>query len=73
MKVTIIEFSYFNGCSMMYATHYYVDGKRVSQNSYYQLDTWIQRNYRHDKTICRSDTNKNGCRRDYTEIYYTEK
>lgn len=73
MKVIIIEFSYFNGCNMMYATHYYVDGKRVSHNRYFQLDTWIQKNYRYDKTICRSDTNKNGCRRDYTEIYYIEK
>jgi hypothetical protein len=30
MKVLIIEFSMFNGINMMYATHYYVDGKRVA-------------------------------------------
>lgn len=73
MKVLIIEFSMFNGIGMMYATHYYVDGKRVSKNTYYQLDTWIHHDFVHDHTRQWHDKNKNGVDRDYTEIVYKEK
>lgn len=82
-KILIIEFSLFNGIRTMYATHYYVDGKRVSRNTYYNVignmdtlgatglssfghkPTWI-----HEGTRQWSDRNKNGVRRDYTEITY---
>lgn len=70
LKVRIIEFSMFNGIQMMYATHYYVDGRRVSKNSYYQMSADIDRNYRHDYTRQWSDKNKNGVDREFTEIFY---
>ena len=73
MKVLIIEFSMFNGINMMYATHYYINGKRVSRNSYYQMDTWIHHDFVHDHTRQWHDKNKNGVDRDYTEIVYKEK
>ena len=71
MKVLIINFSMFNGINMMYATHYYIDGKRVRQNDYY-------RHLPHDDyewvgTKEWSNYNKNGVKRDYTEITYKKK
>ena len=72
MKILIIEFSQFNGISMMYATHYYVDGKRVSQNTYYRMLPSHDR-YEHLGTRQWTDKNKNGVRRDYTEIIYRKR
>ena len=70
MKVLIIEFSMFNGINMMYATHYYVDGKRVASARFRHPSSdryeWLG-------TKQWSDRNKNGVRRDYTEITYKEK
>jgi len=71
MKVTIIDFSLFNGISMMYATHYYVDGRRVSRNTYYGCYC-SPRGYRHERTETRTDKNKNGVTRDYTIIHYSK-
>lgn len=69
MKFLIIDFSQFNGIRMMYATHYYLDGKRVSARRYagFLPDS---RKYEHISTRQWTDTNKNGVRRDYTEILY---
>ena len=70
MKVLIINFSFFNGINMMYATHYYVDGKRVAESRFRHPSSdryeWLG-------TRQWSDHNKNGVRRDYTEIRYREK
>ena len=86
MKILIIEFSCFNGVNMMYATHYYIDGKRVSKNTYYQvtgnmrtigatgISTFGQKpEWEHVGSRQWSDKNKNGIRRDYTEILYERK
>ena len=74
MKVTIIDFTYCDVAGQFYyATHYYVDGKRVNQNRYYRLDSWIHQNYKWDYSKQRTDKNKNGVRRDYTEIFYIPK
>ena len=73
MKETIIEFSYFNGISMMHATHYYVGGRRVSERELPHWEAWLHENYKWDYTKTRTDTNKNGVRRDYTEIYFVKK
>ena len=73
MKVIIIDFSLFNGINMMHATHYYVGGRRVRANDYYIHNQYIHDNYEWVGTRQWTDTNKNGVRRDYTEILYREK
>ena len=72
MRIKIIEFSLFNGISMMYATHYYINGRRVSQNTYFRSMP-DSREYEHIGTRQWTDTNKNGVRRDYTEIIYKKR
>lgn len=73
MKVLIIDFRMFNGIGFQYTTQYYVDGRRVSRNSYYQMSTFIYDNFNHESTKVWSDTNKNGIHREYTEIIYKHK
>lgn len=42
MKITIIEFERFNLCgSFDFATMYFVNGKRISRNDYYQQYSMI--------------------------------
>lgn len=71
MKILIIEFSMFNGVNMMYATHYYVDGKRVKKNDYYRHVP--ADGYEWLGTRQWTNHNRNGVRRDYTEINYRRK
>jgi hypothetical protein len=73
MKVLIIDFRLFNGIGFQYATQYYVDGRRVSRNRYYQMSTYIYDNFKHESTRLWSNTNKNGIYRAYTEIIYKSK
>lgn len=73
MKVLIIEFKLFNGIGFHYATQYYVDGRRVSQNTYYQMTPYIYDNFKHENTKTWNDTNKNGVYRAYTEILYVRR
>jgi len=73
MKVLIIDFRLFNGIGFQYTTQYYVDGRRVSRNRYYQMSTYIYDNFNHESTRVWSDTNKNGIYRAYTEILYVRR
>ena len=70
MKILIIEFCQFNGIRNMRATHYYIDGKRVSKNSYNRCGQPAPKDYEHLGTRQWSDRNKDGVRRDYTEILF---
>ena len=73
MRVLIIDFRLFNGIGFRYATQYYVDGRRVSRNRYYQMSTFIYDNFTHESTKLWSDMNKNGVHRAYTEILYVRR
>ena len=70
MKHLVIDFSYFNGVSHLFAQHHYINGRRVSNSRYHSPDSsrweWVG-------TRQWTNFNKNGVRRDYTEITYKEK
>ena len=76
MKFLIIEFSCFNGIRTLHATHYYVNGKRVTQSTFYSEDHYVNSRkdlYEYKSSRFWHDKNKNGCDRDYTEIIFSEK
>lgn len=50
MKILIIEFCQFNGIRNMRATHYYIDGKRVSKNTYNRCGHPDPKDYEHLET-----------------------
>lgn len=72
-KHTIIESSFFNGIDFLHMTYHYFDGKRVSKNSASVYEHFWRKNKEYDHTDSYSNENGNGCKRDYTVIWYRDK
>ena len=70
--IKIIEVSHFTLCNHIRFTMYFINGKRVSQNSYYNWLAFSEGNYKHLGSEFYSKTE--GLRhRDYTVIRYQAK
>lgn len=67
IKITCIDFTIRNPfCNSVSYT--YVNGKRIRKTDHYSR--YIPKNYSYDKTICKTNRNKNGIEREYTIIIY---
>jgi hypothetical protein len=74
MKITIIEFERFNICGTFdLATMYFVNGKRISRNDYFQQYSLLDTNkweYVNSKYFTK---NSNNSTKQYTIIEYKER
>lgn len=73
MKIMIIDFTRHNPWGTNdYASYYYINGKRVSRNSYLRFEMCMSERYRWDYTDTYTKV-KDGITRDYTVMYFNDK
>lgn len=73
MKIMIIDFTRHNPWGTNdYVTQYYVNGKRMRKDRYFDFEYWLGNNYRWDYTDTYTKV-KNGITRDYTVMYFKDK
>jgi len=73
LKIMIIDFIRHNPWGTTdWATHYYVDGKRIGKNRYHGYQFMVSRNWKWENTETYSKE-KDGICRNYTVIHYVKR